>query len=86
MTLGRCYSMCHKNVSTYLMRTDVVSSMRDRFEITVFRFSIKNELGWTCGTYGERSAYAVWWENMRERNHLEDPGVDGRIILKVRVS
>jgi len=23
-----------------------------------------------------------WWENLRERGHFEDPGVDGRIILK----
>jgi hypothetical protein len=22
-----------------------------------------------------------WWENMRERDHWEDPGVDRRIIL-----
>jgi len=22
-----------------------------------------------------------WWGNLRERNHLEDPGVDGRIIF-----
>ena len=22
------------------------------------------------------------WGNLRERNHLEDPGVDGRIILR----
>jgi hypothetical protein len=21
-----------------------------------------------------------WWENLRKREHLEDPGVDGRII------
>jgi hypothetical protein len=24
----------------------------------------------------------VLWENMSERNHLEDLGVDGRVILK----
>jgi len=23
-----------------------------------------------------------WWGNMREREHLEDPGVDGRIIRR----
>ena len=23
-----------------------------------------------------------WWENLRERYHLDDPGTDGRIILK----
>jgi hypothetical protein len=25
---------------------------------------------------------ALWWGNLRERNHWEDPGVDGRIILR----
>jgi hypothetical protein len=23
-----------------------------------------------------------WWGNLRERDHLGDPGVDGRIILR----
>jgi hypothetical protein len=23
-----------------------------------------------------------WWENLMERDHLIDPGVDGRIILR----
>jgi len=23
-----------------------------------------------------------WWGNMMEKDHLEDPGVDGRIILR----
>ena len=24
----------------------------------------------------------LWWRNLKERNHLEDPGVDGWIILR----
>jgi hypothetical protein len=33
--------------------------------------------------YGERKGvYRVRWENLRERNHLGDPGVYGRIILR----
>jgi len=24
----------------------------------------------------------LWWETLRERDHLGDPGVDGRIILR----
>jgi hypothetical protein len=23
-----------------------------------------------------------WWGNLNEREHLEDPGIDGRIILR----
>jgi hypothetical protein len=23
-----------------------------------------------------------WWRNLRERDHLEDPDVDGRVILR----
>ena len=26
--------------------------------------------------------YSVWWENLRERDNVEEPGVDGMIILK----
>jgi hypothetical protein len=26
--------------------------------------------------------YKVWWGNVRVRDHLEDPDVDGRIILR----
>jgi len=30
-----------------------------------------------------RDAYTgFWWGNPRERDHLEHPGVDGRIILR----
>ena len=32
---------------------------------------------------GRGDAYTgLWWGNLRERDHLGDPGVDGRIILR----
>jgi len=31
---------------------------------------------------GRRGVYRLWWGNLRERDHLEDPGVYGRIILR----
>jgi hypothetical protein len=38
----------------------------------------------TCSAYGgeERRILGFWWGNLRERHHLGDPGVDGRIIFK----
>jgi len=29
-----------------------------------------------------RDVYRIWWANLKERNYLEDLGIDGRIILK----
>jgi hypothetical protein len=29
-----------------------------------------------------RGVYRFWWENLRQRDHLGDIGVDGRIILR----
>jgi len=40
-------------------------------------------MGDACGTYGgEVVNTGFWWQNLKERNHLEDLGVDKRIILK----
>jgi hypothetical protein len=27
-------------------------------------------------------SYVNWWGSRRERDHLEDPGIDGRIIIR----
>jgi len=40
-------------------------------------------MGGACSTYGVGEAYrGFWWETLRGRDHLEDPGVDGRKILR----
>jgi hypothetical protein len=40
----------------------------------------KNEMGGACSTYGERrNVYRVL---VGKPDHLEDPGIDGRIILR----
>jgi hypothetical protein len=30
-----------------------------------------------------RGVYRIWWGNLTERDHFEDPGVDGTIILRL---
>jgi hypothetical protein len=43
----------------------------------------KNKTGWAGSTYGESRVYTgFWWGNLMESDHLEDPGVDWRIILR----
>jgi len=42
----------------------------------------KVQFGGTCGTYGGEGHTVFWWGKLRERDHFEDLGVDGRIILK----
>jgi hypothetical protein len=43
----------------------------------------KNEMSRACSTNGERKGlYRVLVGNLREGDHLEDPDIDGRIILR----
>jgi len=39
-------------------------------------------VGYTARMGERRGAYRFWWGNLRERDHLEDPCIDGRIILR----
>jgi hypothetical protein len=44
----------------------------------------KNETCGVCSTYGARRGVLTrfWWGNLRERDHLENRGLGGRIILR----
>ena len=39
-------------------------------------------MGRACSANGEEEYTGFWWGKLRERDHLEDPDVDGRIILR----
>jgi hypothetical protein len=41
----------------------------------------KNEMGGACSTYGGEAYTGFWWGNLKERDHKEDLGADGTIIL-----
>jgi hypothetical protein len=56
--------------------------------ITIFQHKAcnkieKNEMDRACSAYGgEKRRIGLWWGNLRERDHLGDPGIDGRIVLR----
>jgi hypothetical protein len=44
----------------------------------------KNEMGGACSACGGKGDVytGFWWRNLRERDNLGDPDVDGMVILK----
>jgi hypothetical protein len=56
----------------------------DRYFIIIAGDKIdKNEIGEACSWMGRReTCIGIMWGNLREKDHWEDPGVDGRIILR----
>ena len=44
---------------------------------------IIEKMGEAYRAYGEgRGVYRIWWGNLGKRDHLENPSLDGRIILR----
>jgi hypothetical protein len=43
---------------------------------------MEDVMGGACGMYGEKMHRGFWWGNLKERDSLEDLGVDGRGIIK----
>jgi len=42
-----------------------------------------NYMGGACSMYGGGEVHTGFrWRNLSERGHMEDPGLDGRIILR----
>jgi len=39
-------------------------------------------MGGVCNRYGQRFIQGFGWRGLKEGDHLEDLGVDGRIMLK----
>jgi hypothetical protein len=65
----------------YIMRSLIICTPHQIFSD---ENSEKNSMCGACSAYvgEERGFTGFWWGNLMERGHLEDPGVDGMIILR----
>jgi hypothetical protein len=44
---------------------------------------VKDEMSQACSTHGSNEMYTEFWSgNLKGRDHMEDLGVDGRIIIE----
>jgi len=55
--------------------------LNDLHSTNILRVIKSRKIGAACSAYGGEDYTGFWWEKLRERDHLGDPGVDERIIL-----
>jgi hypothetical protein len=58
--------------------------LKDLYSSPIIDRVIKSGMRWAghVARMGEEVYTGFWWGNLRERDHLQDPGVDGRIIIR----
>ena len=64
------------------LRTEELYALYSSANIRAFK---SRRIGWAgyVARMGDREVHTgFWWGDVMERDHLEDVGVDGRIILK----
>jgi hypothetical protein len=57
----------------------------DLYSPNILQVIQSRRMRWTghVARMGTEEAYTgIWWENLKERDYLEDPGLDGRIIVR----
>jgi hypothetical protein len=76
---------CCVHIIYYKVKKITLNTSRTQWNIQIFIAVLKKKkkaMGYACGMYGGRNIHTgFWWGDQMEIAHLEDLGVDGRIIL-----
>jgi hypothetical protein len=80
---------CHTEISftPTTVNWDICDKIMKHYYIILYYLGdqIKNNEIWgACSIYGGKGEVHTgkWWENLRERDHLQELGINGKIILK----
>ena len=70
-------------IKSYIIIIIIIEELNDLVSRNIVRVIKSGRMRWAghVARMGKGEAYTgFWWGNLRERDHLGDPGVDGRII------
>jgi hypothetical protein len=71
--MAHCTGYSHNFISSLLTKYHMNDQIR------------RNEMGGACSTMGVREEVhtGIWWGDLKEKDHVEDTGVDGMTLLKL---